>query len=103
MPIPKISAETALAVVDKMTKDCPNGPAAWTMENAAKWAEEQPTLFHTVAANIAQCFDRETEIDHELAAGRSMYIALVTYKLVKSAVEAEELRNLFVEENEDES
>ena len=32
-----------------------------------------------------------------------MYIALVTYKLVKSAVEAEELRNLFVEENEDES
>ena len=103
MPIPQITSETALAVVDKMTKDSPTGAAAWTFENAEKWAEEQPTLFHTVAANIAQCFDRETEIDHELAAGRSMYIALVTYKLVKSAVEAEELRNLFVEENEDES
>tara|TARA_Y100000361_G_scaffold59724_1_gene52311 strand:- start:354 stop:665 length:312 start_codon:yes stop_codon:yes gene_type:complete len=103
MPIPQITSETALAVVDKMTKDSPTGAAAWTFENAEKWAEEQPALFHTIAANIAQCFTDKDEYDAELAAGKSMYIALVTYKLVKSAVEAEELRNLFVEENEDES
>ena len=103
MPIPQITSETALAVVDKMTKDSPTGAAAWTFENAEKWAEEQPALFHTIAANIAQCFAGKDEYDAELAAGKSMYIALVTYKLVKSAVEAEELRNLFVEENEDES
>ncbi len=103
MPIPQVTSETALAVVDKMTKEAPSGAAAWTFENAEKWAEEQPALFHTIAANIAQCFADKDEYDPELAAGKSMYIALVTYKLVKSAVEAEELRNLFVEENEDES
>jgi len=97
MPIPKVSSKTALAVVDKMTKDSPTGAAAWTFENAEKWEKEQPALFHTIAANIAQCFHREAEIDHELAAGKSMYIALVTYKLVKSAIEAEELNQLFAE------
>ena len=97
MTIPQITTETALAVVDKMTKDSPTGAAAWTFENAEKWSKEQPALFHTIAANIAQCFDRESEIDHELAAGKSMYIALVTYKLIKSAIEAEELNQLFAE------
>tara|TARA_B100000131_G_scaffold301036_1_gene322894 strand:- start:146 stop:457 length:312 start_codon:yes stop_codon:yes gene_type:complete len=103
MSIPKISSETALAVVSKMADDSPMGAAAWTMENAEKWAEEQPALFHTIAANIAQCFQPHDEYDAELAGAKSMYIALVTYKLVKTAIEAEELNNLFKEESEDES
>ena len=101
MGIPEISEETALAVTDKMTKDSPEGAAAWTFGQVEEFMREQPALFHTITANIAQCFGRESEIDHELAAGKSLYIAFVTYRLIKSAVEAEELNQLFAEGEED--
>ena len=63
--------------------------------------KEQPALFHTITANIAQCYPRDQEIDHELAAGKSLYLVLVTYKLIKSAIEAEELSQLFAEGDAD--
>ena len=97
MTIPKISVDTALAVTDKMVKDAPNGAAEWTFDQLPDFMVEQPNLFQTITANIARCFPRDQEIDHELAAGKSLYIALVTYRLVKSAVEAEELNQLFAE------
>jgi len=101
MGIPEISKETALAVTDKMVHDSPEGAAAWTFGQVEEFMKEQPALFHTITANIAQCFGREEEIDHELAAGKSLYIAFVTYRLIKSAVEAEELNQLFAEGEED--
>ena len=101
MGIPEVSAETALAVTDKMVTDSPTGAAAWTFAQVEDFMREQPALFHTITANIAQCYPRDQEIDHELAAGKSLYIAFVTYNLVKSAVEAEELNQLFAEGEED--
>ena len=102
MGIPEISAETALAVIDKMVIDSPEGASAWTFGQVEAFMKEQPALFHTITANIAQCFGGEEEIDHQVAAGKSLYIALVTYRLIKSAVEAEELKQLFAEGEEDE-
>ena len=101
MGIPEISAETALAVTDKMTKDSPEGAAAWTFGQVQEFMKEQPALFHTITANIAQCYPRDQELDAELAAGKSLYLVLVTYKLIKSAIEAEELKQLFAEGDAD--
>jgi len=97
MGIPKISLDTALAVTDKMVKDAPKGASQWTFEQLPDIMNEQPYLFETITANIARCFPKDEELDHELAAGKSLYIALVTYRLIKSAVEAEELNQLFAE------
>jgi len=97
MTIPKISVDTALAVTDKMVKDAPNGAAEWTFDQLPDFMVEQPNLFQTITANIARCFPADEEVDPELAAGKSLYIALVTYRLIKSAVEAEELNQLFAE------
>ena len=101
MTIPKISVDTALAMTDKMVTDSPGGAAEWTFGQLPDFMEEQPNLFHTITANIARCFPRDEEIDHELAAGKSLYIALVTYRLIKSAIEAEELNQLFAEGDAD--
>ena len=101
MAIPEITVDTALAVTDKMVSDSPEGAAAWTFGQVQEFMKEQPALFHTITANIARCFDRESEIDHELAAGKSLYLVLVTYKLIKSAIEAEELKQLFAEGDAD--
>ena len=84
-----------------MTKDNPDGASAWTFGQVEEFMKAQPALFHTIAANKAQCLNRESEIDHEVAAGKALYIALVTYRLIKSAVEAEELNQLFAEGEED--
>ena len=101
MTIPEITVDTALAVTDKMVSDSPEGAAAWTFGQVQEFMKEQPALFHTITANIAQCYPRDQEIDHELAAGKSLYLVLVTYKLIKSAIEAEELKQLFAEGDAD--
>ena len=101
MTIPEISVDTALAVTDKMVSDSPQGAAAWTFGQVQEFMKEQPALFHTITANIAQCFPRDEELDAELAAGKSLYLVLVTYKLIKSAIEAEELSQLFAEGDAD--
>ena len=98
MGIPEVSVDTALAVIDKMVKDSPEGASAWTFGQVEAFMKEQPALFHTITANIAQCFGGEAEIDHEVAAGKALYIALVTYRLIKSAVEGEQLNDLFGED-----
>jgi len=101
MSIPEISVDTALAMTDKMVKDSPEGAAHWTFSQVPDFLKEQPALFHTITANIQQCFPRDEELDAELAAGKSLYIALVTYKIIKSAIEAEELNQLFAEGDAD--
>jgi len=101
MSIPEISVDTALAMTDKMVKDSPEGAAHWTFSQVPDFLKEQPALFHTITANIQQCFPRDEELDPELAAGKSLYIALVTYKIIKSAIEAEELNQLFAEGDAD--
>ena len=101
MGIPKISIDTALAMTDKMVRDAPKGASQWTFDQLPAFMDEQPNLFQTITANISRCFTRDQELDHELAAGKSLYIALVTYRLIKSAVEAEELNQLFAEGDAD--
>ena len=59
---------------------------------------------YAITENIKHCFaplrrsaeDDMTEMA-EVSAGCSLYVAHMTYNIIKSAVEAEELENLFAE------
>tara|TARA_B100000809_G_scaffold39375_1_gene34481 strand:- start:540 stop:830 length:291 start_codon:yes stop_codon:yes gene_type:complete len=94
MAMPTVTEETTLAVLDKMTKDA-SDPCTWTLENAESFIKEQPNLFLTVIENIKQLYpDGE---GGEVQASKSLYLAMITYKLIKAAVESEELNNLFGE------
>ena len=99
MAMPVVTEETALAVLDKMTQDAPN-PCQWTVENAEGFIAEQPNLFFTVIANIKQLYpDAEAAEDSAIQASKSLYMAMITYKLIKAAVESEELNGLFGEDD----
>ena len=96
MAMPIVTAETALAVLDKMTKEA-SDPCLWTLENAEGFIAEQPNLFFTVIQNIKQLYpDGE---GGAVQASKSLYLAMVTYKLIKAAVESEELNGLFGEDD----
>jgi hypothetical protein len=96
MAMPTVTAETALAVLDKMTKDA-SDPCLWTLENAESFIAEQPNLFFTVIENIKQLYpDGE---GGAVQASKSLYLAMVTYKLLKAAVEGEQLNELFGEDD----
>ena len=94
MVMPKVTEETALAVLDKMTKDSPD-PAAWTLQYAESFIEEQPALFYTITENIRQLYP-ESE-DSIVEASKSLYLAMITYNLIKAAVEVQELKDMFGE------
>ena len=94
MTMPKITEETALAVLDKMTKDSPD-PCSWTLKYAESFIEEQPALFYTITENIRQLYpDGE---DNIVEASKSLYLAMTTYNLIKAAVEIQELNDMFGE------
>ena len=94
MTMPIVTEETALAVLDKMTKDA-SDPCTWTLEYAETFIEEQPNLFYTVIENIKQLYP-EGE-GGSIQASKSLYLAMITYKLIKAAVESKELNDLFGE------
>ena len=94
MAMPIVTEETALAVLDKMTKDA-SDPCLWTLENAESFIAEQPNLFFTVIENIKQLYpDGE---GGAVQASKSLFLAMITYKLLKAAVEGEQLNDLFEE------
>lgn len=96
MAMPTVTAETALAVLDKMTKDA-SDPCLWTLENAESFIAEQPNLFFTVIENIKQLYpDGE---GGAVQASKSLYLAMVTYQILKAAVEGEQLNDLFEEDD----
>ena len=95
MTMPNVTEETALAVLHKMTKDAPD-PCQWTLDYAESFIREQPNLFFTVIENIKQLYP-EGE-GGEVQASKSLYLAMITYKLIKAAVEGEQLDNLFGED-----
>ena len=96
MAMPIVTEETAMAVIDKMTKEA-SDPCLWTLENAEGFIAEQPNLFFTVIANIKQLYpDGE---GGSIQASKSLYLAMITYKLIKAAVESEELNGLFGEDD----
>ena len=98
MAMPIVTAETALAVLDKMTKEA-SDPCLWTLENAEGFIAEQPNLFFTVIANIKQLYpDAEASEGSAIQASKSLYLAMVTYKILKTAVEADQLNDLFGED-----
>ena len=96
MAMPTVTVETALAVLDKMTKDA-SDPCLWTLENAEGFIAEQPNLFFTVIENIKQLYpDGE---GGAVQASKSLYLAMVTYQILKAAVEGEQLNDLFGEDD----
>mgnify|MGYP000061810019 CR=1 FL=1 len=99
MAMPIVTAETALAVLDKMTKEA-SDPCLWTLENAEGFIAEQPNLFFTVIANIKQLYpDTEVSEGSAIQASKSLYLAMVTYQILKAAVEGEQLNDLFGEDD----
>ena len=91
-----VTAETALAVLDKMTKEA-NDPCLWTLENAESFIAEQPNLFFTVIENIKQLYP-DVE-GGAVQASKSLFLAMITYKILKAAVEGEQLNELFGEDD----
>ena len=97
MSMPKVSEDCAVAVLSKMHKDS-KGAAQWTATNAIAFTDEQPVVMQTIIENIRHMYQRTGEdVPAELAAGQTMYIAMLTYKLVKAAVEGEKLNEMFQE------
>ena len=97
MAMPILTEETALAVLCKMTKDSPD-PCQWTLDYAESFIQEQPNLFYTIIENIKQLYPEGD--GGGIQASKSLYLAMITYKLLKAAVESEELNDLFGEESE---
>ena len=96
MAMPIVTEETALAVLDKMTKEA-RDPCLWTLENAESFIAEQPNLFFTVIENIKQLYpDGE---GGAIQASKSLFLAMITYRLMKAAVEGEQLNDLFGEDD----
>ena len=95
MAMPTVTEETAMAVLHKMTTDS-SDPCTWTLEYAEGFIKEQPNLFFTVIESIKQLYP-EGE-GGEVQASKSLYLAMITYKLLKAAVEAEQLNDLFGED-----
>jgi hypothetical protein len=96
----QVTEDCAIAVLSKMQADS-KGPALWCAKYVEEFAKEQPHLMYIIAENIRLCFAPlkrgEANEIAEVAAGSSLYVALMTYNIIKSAVEAEELENLFSE------
>ena len=68
MAMPTVTEETAMAVLHKMTTDS-SDPCTWTLGEGG-----------------------------EVQASKILYLAMITYKLLKAAVEAEQLNDLFGED-----
>ena len=96
----QITEDCAVAVLSKMQADS-KGPGLWCAKYVEKFTKEQPYLMFAITENIKHCFAplRSSEENDmaEVSAGCSLYVALMTYNIIKSAVEAEELENLFAE------
>ena len=104
MSIPTVSEKCALAFVQKQHMDA-DGPGQWTAKTVLDFSKEQPVLLFTILESIKQCFDIddiEENDDHaklrsDSEAGHALYITLMTYGLIKAAVEGEQLNELFGE------
>jgi len=97
MAMPTVTEETAMAVLHKMTTDS-SDPCTWTLDYAESFIQEQPNLFYTIIENIKQLYPEGD--GGGVQASKSLYLAMITYQLVKAAVEVEELKDLFGEESE---
>jgi len=95
-----------LAFIQKQHMDA-DGPGQWTAQSVLDFSKEQPVLLFTILENIKECFatedcyeEHEThdKIVGDSAAGHALYITLMTYGLVKAAVEGEQLNDLFGED-----
>ena len=108
MSIPTVSEKCALAFIQKQHMDA-NGPGQWTAQTVFDFSKEQPVLLFTILENIKECFDIDDDFDkleghHKMdsdsSAGKALYITLMTYGLIKAAVEGEQLNELFGEDDE---
>ena len=93
----QITEDCAVAVLSKMKADS-NGPGLWCAKHIEEFTKEQPYLMYAITENIKHCFaPLQRSEERDVAAGSTLYVALMTYNIIKNAVEAEELKNLFAE------
>ena len=92
MSIPIVSEDCALAVLSKMHTES-QGCAEWTFANAEEFGVEQPALFFSITENLKQLHPADE--DGAINAAKSLYVAMMTYRLIKAAVEAEQLNDMF--------
>ena len=106
MSIPTVSEKCALAFIQKQHMDA-NGPGEWTAKKVHDFSKEQPILLSMILENIKECFDivdieemdDQDKLESGSAAGKALYITLMTYGLIKAAVEGEQLNELFGEDD----
>ena len=95
MSIPIVTEECAVAVLEKMHTDH-NGAAEWTFANAGKFGDEQPALFYAITESLGNLFGEGEE--ETIRATKSLYLVMMSYGIIKAAVEAQQLNDMFGED-----
>ena len=95
MGIPEITEECAVAVLAKLRSES-SGGREWCLKNVASCTDEQPILMAFISESLSMVFENE---DHlmatETATMQSAFLAMVTYKMLKAAIEADQLDKMF--------
>ena len=94
MGIPEITEECAVAVLAKIKSEAAGG-REWALKNVSPCTDEQPILMAFIAESLGMVHEKE---DHLMATETAMmqaaFLAMVTYKMLKAAIEAEQLKEM---------
>lgn len=97
MGIPEITEECAIAVLAKIRSEAAGG-REWAMENVSPCTEEQPILMAFIAESLNMVHEKEDNLmSTETATMQAAFLAMVTYKMLKAAIESDQLDEMFKE------
>lgn len=100
MIIPEITEECAVAVLAKIRSESAGGKE-WCMANIFPCTDEQPALMAFIAETLGMVHRNEDDLmSTETATMQAAFLAMVTYKMLKAAIEAEQLKEMFPEADE---
>lgn len=97
MAIPMISEECIVAVLHKIASDT-DGAVDWTRRQAAPMTEEQPFLMQLIVQTIERIHEVsgcQESVPQEISTMQTVHTAMLTYQLVKAAVEGEQLDDMY--------
>ena len=96
MGIPQVTEDGAVAAICKIAAGN-NSAMGWTKAMMPVFVEEQPMLAQVLMASWDEMERRngDGDIDPAVARMQSLHLAMLTYHLVKGAVESEQLESLF--------
>ena len=98
MGIPEITEECAVAVLAKIRSESAGG-RAWMLENISPCTDEQPILMAFISESLSMVHEKEDDLmATETATMQAAFLAMVTYKMLKSAIESDQLEKMFKEE-----